>query len=360
MKDNDHLFKGVVIGILRVSKESLFSGLNNLGVYSLLRPELSGHFGFTVAEVTDLARQCNAEADMPAIEQWYNGYRFGGQTIYNPWSVINFLVSQDRVCRPYWVNTASNELLIRLLVDRTVLQQGALESVLAGDSTDQAIDENTVFTELATSDTALWSFLLFCGYLRADEQVGTDTTGRPVWGCKLPNREVRTEFARVFGGVLERALGSSSQVDALCKALLAGDGPTFGRCLTDVMQSLSYHDLGGRQPERVYQAFVLGLLIRMAATHEVTSNRESGDGRCDVLVCPRQAGQPGVVLELKVPNKDKKETVKQAMTSALAQIRDRDYAAGLRQRGAEPVVEMAAVFDGKRAWVHVAQLASVD
>ena len=354
LKDNPHIFKGVVTGILRISKESLFSGLNNLGVYSLLRPELAQHFGFTADEVADLAQQCGAGDAMPAIEQWYNGYRFGGQVIYNPWSVLNYLASQDRVCRPYWVNTASNELLIKLLVDRSTLQQQDLELILAGGSTEQAIDENTVFTNLDHNATALWSFLLFCGYLRADELVGRDTAHRPVWRLTVPNREVRFDFASVFGGVLERALGSDSQVQMLCQALLAGDAKTFGRSLSAVLQSLSHHDLGGRQPERVYQAFVLGLLIRLAATHEVTSNRESGYGRCDVLVCPRQAGQPGVVVELKVRDAEENETVDKALQAALGQIRDRDYAATLRERGANPIREMAAVFDGKRVWVQVA------
>ena len=138
---------------------------------------------------------------------------------------------------------------------------------------------------------------------------------------------------------------------------LAGDVETFERNLgTVVQQTLSYHDLGGDQPEKVYQAFVLGLLISLNATHEVTSNRESGYGRCDVLVCPRLVGQPGVVLELKVVDKKKRETVKSALDSALVQIRERDYAAGLRARGAEPVRELAAVFDGKRVWVRVAEV----
>ena len=166
---------------------------------------------------------------------------------------------------------------------------------------------------------------------------------------------MRAAFADVFGTVMERSLGDDSQVRRFGRALLAGDVETVERNLgTILQQTLSYHDMGGEQPEKVYQTFVLGLLIWLNASHEITSNRESGYGRCDVLVCPRLAGQPGVVMELKVVDKRKRESVKGALAKALAQLRDRDYAANLRARGAEPVREMAAVFDGKRVWVQVA------
>ena len=355
LKDNTSLFKGVLTGILRVGKESIFSGLNNLGVYTLLSHKFSQHFGFTQAEVEALALGCDAADAMPGIEEWYNGYRFGGQTIYNPWSVLNYLHNRADGFKPYWVNTASNDLLVQLLAERTTLQQQDLEVLLAGGVTEQAIADNTVLRSLASDSTALWSFLLFSGYLCAESQVGTTDLDLPIWQMRMPNREVRSVYGGVFGQVLTLGLGDDSQVRGLGRALLAGDADTFERDLGDVLKhTLSYYDLGGRQPERVYQAFVLGLLVHLNATHEVTSNRESGYGRCDVLVSPRHAGQPGVVLELKVLDPRKAESVDQALASALAQIRERDYAAGLRARGAEPVREMAAVFDGKRVWVRVA------
>ena len=354
-KDNPHLFKGVLTGILRIGKESIFSGVNNLAVHSLLSKQFSAHFGFLQGEVEALALGSDAPDAMPGIEAWYNGYRFGGHTIYNPWSVLNYLNNREDGFKPYWVNTASNDLLVDLLVGRSTLQQQDMETLLAGGTVAQVIDENTVLRSLTGSATALWSFLLFSGYLRAVDQVGTDERARPIWQLTIPNREVRSAFAEVFGGVLERGLGSDSRVTDMCRALLAGDAEGFGRRLGDVLvATLSHHDLGGSEPERVYEAFVAGLLIRLNATHEVTSNRESGYGRCDVLIVPRQAGQPGVVLELKVVDKRKREAAKGALAAALAQLRDRDYATNLRERGAEPVREMAAVFDGKRVWVRAA------
>ena len=356
LKDNTSLFKGVLTGILRIGKESIFSGLNNLGVYTLLSHKFAQYFGFTQSEVELLALGCAAADAMPGIEQWYNGYRFGGQTIYNPWSVLNYLNNRADGFKPYWVNTASNDLLVQLLVERTTLQQQDLEVLLAGGVTAQVIAEDTVMRSLVGNATALWSFLLFSGYLRAVTQLNPDAVAKPIWQLAIPNQEVSLVFAEVFGGVLERSLGDDRLVRKLGQALLAGDVETFERGLGTILKNtLSYHDLGGEQPERVYQAFVLGLLVHLTATHEVTSNRESGYGRCDVLVFPRQAGQPGVVMELKVVNKKKRETVKGGLDAALTQIRDRDYAAGLRARGADPVREMAAVFDGKRVWVRVAE-----
>ena len=355
LKDNPHLFKGVLTGILRIGKESIFSGLNNLGVYTLLSHKFAQYFGFTQSEVEALALGCDAADAMPGIEEWYNGYRFGGHTIYNPWSVLSYLNNRADGFKPYWVNTASNDLLVQLLVERTTLQQQDLELVLAGGVTAQVIADDTVMRSLASDAAALWSFLLFSGYLRAVDRLNPDAAAKPVWQLAIPNKEVSVVFSEVFGGTLLRGLGNDSRVSDLCRALLAGDAKTFGRLLSEVLvATLSYHDLGGRQPEKVYQAFVAGLLIRLNATHEVTSNRESGYGRCDVLVCPRQPGQSGVVLELKVCDAEENETVEMALASALAQIRDRDYAAGLRARGAEPVREMAAVFDGKRVHVRLA------
>ena len=354
-KDNAHLEKGVLTGILRVAKESIFSGLNNLAVHTLLSPEMATHFGFTPAEVHVLAVGCGASDRMADIEHWYNGYRFGGQTIYNPWSVLNFLASLDRLPRPYWVQTASNDILRDLLVDRGLADVADLEALIRGGTVTKAIDEHIVLRDVRKNSDAVWSFLLFSGYLRVDAKAGDDFLGRPLLQLSVPNREVALVYASLFGDFLTDGLRDPGRVEHLCRALLAGDARTFGALLGELLlASLSYHDLAVRRPEAVYQAFIVGLLVTLERTHEVTSNRESGHGRYDVLISPRQAGHPGAVLELKVIDTDEGETVQQALDAALTQVRQRDYAAALRQRGAGPVHELGAVFDGKRAWVRVA------
>ncbi len=351
-KDNAHLFRGVMTGILRIAKESIFSGLNNLEVYSILRPEFSAHFGFMPEEVAALASERGAADRLPEIERWYNGYRFGGQTIYNPWSVLSFLASQDLLARPYWLQTSSDEILRELLVEGGRVDGGDLETLLRGGAITKSVDEHLVLREVRSSSSSVWSFLLFSGYLRADAFLGDDAMGRPQWSLSLPNLEVRRGFAFLFANFLDQGLGGDDRTAQLCRALLAGDAPTFGKLLGALLlAALSYHDVGGRRPEAVYQAFVVGLLVRLEATHEVSSNREAGYGRVDVLVSPRRPGDTGVVLELKVIDRDEGETAQTALAAALRQVRERDYAAALRERGAGVVHELGAVFDGKRAWV---------
>ena len=365
LKDNPHLRKGLLTGILRIAKESLFSGLNNLAVYSLLRSECSTCFGFTGDEVRDLAARTGATASLADLETWYDGYRFGGQVIYNPWSVLNFLASEDKVFRPYWVHTSSDDLLRRVIFAHGLGQDGELETLLQGGEIRKVINDRVALRELGADSEAVWSFLLFTGYLKAvnvcQEDMDTMAT------LSIPNREVLSVYRTIFRTWLQERLGGARQVDDLLRAILAGDAASCERLLGQLLQSLSLHDMATRPrsgfdpeaevvltPEQVYHVFVVSLLLGLQPRHAVRSNRESGEGRYDVMVLPRNPGEPGVVMELKVRNRKKRETVKAAMAAALAQIRDRDYAAELRACGASPIHEMGVVFDGKRAHVKVA------
>ena len=331
LKDNPHLFRGVVTGILRVARESIFSGLNNLAVHSLLSRRFATAFGFTEAEVEQLADLAGAKNGTDDLRRWYDGYLFGGEVVYNPWSVLSYLANPDDGYVPYWVSTSSNDLLRDLLTRGGLGDPAHLETLLSGGGVDRRIEENIVFRDLDRRPGAVWSLLLFSGYL-------------------IPNREVRTVWRTTFLDWLEAGLGGQSAVRALFSALLAGDADTFGRYLTDLLRdTLSYHDVAGPRRERIYHAFIAGLLVHLGDEYEVRSNRESGYGRYDVMVLPKAAGRPGVVLELKVPAED--EDVEGALDAARRQLAEREYAAELRARGAEPVHELAVVFDGKRAWV---------
>jgi hypothetical protein len=351
LKDNPHLEKGVLTGILRVAKESMFSGLNNLQVYSLLHESYATCFGFTEGEVE---RLCNAADLAPArreqLRVWYNGYRFGGHVIYNPWSVLSCIRHESEPVQPYWVNTGGDALIHKLLIDSGLEIEADVEALLAGETIVRPVDEHTVFRELEEKGDAVFSFLVMAGYLRADELVRTDDRGRQLWKLSIPNKEVSTVYRRLFSEWLERGLGGERHERAFCKALLAGDDAAVEEHLGVILErTLSYHDTAGRAREVVYQAFVAGLLVALEETHSVRSNRETGLGRCDVLITPRRAGQPGVALELKVLKAS--ETMEKALVAALEQLRDKKYAAELRAAGAEPVVELAAVFDRKQVRV---------
>jgi len=346
-KDNPHLEQGVITGILRVAKESVFSGLNNLAVYSLLQPEFAPCFGFTEPEVKRIAVLSGSTAHLETIRRWYDGYQVAGQTLYNPWSVLSFCSSEAKRPVPYWAQTSANELLRDLVVGGGLGDPGDLQTLLEGGSVRRRVLENLVFRDLPRDSAAVWSLLFFSGYLTAES---VEIDGHYDATLRIPNREVRAIFQDVLLGWMQQGLGGTSAVEALGRALLEGDTRSFegllGALLRDVM---SFHDFGREPRERVYHAFLAGLLLHLQPDWQVRSNRESGFGRVDVLVAPKTPGKPGVVMELKVLREG--ETVEASLDAAVRQLADRGYAAELVARGADPVMELAVVFDGKR--VHV-------
>jgi hypothetical protein len=353
LKDNADLFKGVLTGILRVARESLFSGLNNIRVYGILQPKLVTGFGFTEPEVRGLLEAAGQSAALDGVRAYYNGYLFGGEAIYNPWSVLCFLDGGDSVFRPYWIDTSSNELVRELLLTGPQGVQAGLEALLAGGTLDRRIDENIVLRDLGSRPDAIWSFLLFTGYLKAVEVAMID--GRQ-W-CKLavPNTEVAIALADMAQAWLETQTGGSDALQSFLDALLRGEAVVVERHLAHMLKvNLSFFDTASPEPERFYHGLVVGLLAGLAPRYEVRSNRESGYGRCDVMILPKAPGQPGVVLELKRVDTESGETKEKAFAAAFRQIRERDYPAELRERGATPIHVLAAVFDGKRVFVRTA------
>ncbi|HSO00538.1 MAG TPA: AAA family ATPase [Candidatus Nanopelagicales bacterium] len=354
LKGNPHLFKGVLTGILRVARESLFSGLNNLMVYSLLRPEFSEYFGFTEPEVDALLRKAGRADQVEVVREWYDGYDFGGRVIYNPWSVLSFVAQQEPEPQPFWLATSSNDLLKELLVRRAGRVGPTLELLLEGGSLERAIDEHVVLSELEVSEGAFWSLLVFAGYLRAEKR--SHGPGEvATYQLSIPNREVRTIYTDTFRGWLKARLeGRGGSLEALQAALLSGDAAGLEAQLQAFAESLlSYHDVGGATPEQFYHGFVLGLFAAPEPEYQVRSNRESGEGRPDVMVRPARAGGPGVVLELKVARAGKK-TLEEALEEGARQIRERGYAGELAAAGVAPVFAMAVAFDGKTVRVREA------
>ena len=354
LKGNPHLARAVVTGILRVAKENLFSGLNNLGVYSLLRRDYGAAFGFTEPEVAALLDRCGRGRDLETVRTWYDGYRFGGEVIYNPWSVLCFLDSSDGEARPYWLSTSSNDL-IRELLERYALElQPVFETLLSGGSVEHVLGENVALAQLHHSPDALWSLLVFSGYLKA-EDAHQDPLRGLVHRLSIPNLEVRQVYSSTFRTWMEnRMSGHGGSLAELTRALLGGDTERFEEQLQAfVTNLLSYHDLGKHNQERVYHGFVMGLFAVLEPGHEVRSNRESGGGRPDVLIRPRQPGKPGVVLELKVARPGRK-TLEQALSEGLEQLEAMDYGAELRAAGASPIFGLAVAFDGKEVRVAAA------
>ena len=347
LKGNPHLFKAVLTGILRVARESIFSGLNNLAVYSLLRNEFSTCFGFTEPEVLALLDRAGRRDQAELVRRWYNGYLFGKTVIYNPWSVLNFIDDPEGEPRPYWLATSSNDLVKRLLEDRAARLEPVFEALLADEGIERVLDENVALDQLDRSDDALWSLLVFSGYLKAEKRPRSPMEQSAHY-LTIPNREVRLLYTGTFREWMQRRMSAcGGDVERLTRALLRGDAEVFEEQLQTLAETLlSYHDGRAVRPEQLYHGFIIGLLALLEPGHKVRSNRESGKGRPDVLILPSQPGAPGVVLELKVARPGKK-TLDQALAEGLDQLRRRDYTAELRAAGASPIHAFAVAFDGK-------------
>ena len=356
LKDNPHLHKGVLTGILRVAKESIFSGLNNLAVYTLLNEEMSTCFGFTEAEVAALLEKAGVPELLAPVRAYYNGYVFGREPIYNPWSILHFIASADRALVPYWVTSSANELVKRLLERHAFAVDRDMEALLSGGSIEKRIEEDIVFPELLENQGALWSLLVFSGYLRAERGPVTPGQTLPPARLSIPNEEVAQLYRTTFQSWMDQGLRArGGGADALLDALLKGDVERLERQLQLLATHLvSYHDAAAADPERFYHGLMLGLLASLEPDYEVRSNRESGEGRPDVWIKPRKAGKPGVILELKIAGK-KGKTMAAALREGRAQIRKGNYEAELRAAGVEPVHALVVAFDGKKVRVEPAE-----
>ncbi|MBK8251807.1 MAG: AAA family ATPase [Polyangiaceae bacterium] len=351
LKSNPHVQFAVVTGILRVAKENLFSGLNNLAVYSLLAKPFHTCFGFTESEVISLLERNGQLNHLTTVRSWYNGYVSGGEVIYNPWSILCYLDSGEAEVKPYWLSTSSNELVRQLLERYVASDKVPFDELLQGNSIERLLDENVALGEIGTRKDALWSLLVQSGYLKAEKRSrGADE--QPTHLLSIPNQEVRQLYSTTFVEWMTRGVeAAGGSIEALKQAIISGDAPGFQNQLQRfVTNLLSYHDPGALAPERVYHAFLVGLLAVMEPAHAVRSNRESGKGRPDVLVRPMSPGSAGVVMELKVVGKPHK-TLKSALQGGLKAFLELDYGAELRAAGADPIHAYAIAFDGKEVRV---------
>ena len=346
LKDNTHLFKGVLTGILRVAKESVFSGLNNLVVYTLLDEPFNTAFGFTQAETDHLLKSIGMSQRITDATDWYNGYCFGGETVYNPWSLLNFMDRSEEPPAPYWVNTADPGLIDRLATRGGRELRQEIGILLEGGAIEKPITDAIVLRDLEQGDQLLWSFLLFSGYLKPGKKTGTET-----WELQIPNREVELIYRRMVRRWFTEKT-DSNRIESLLKALTAGEVEDFEELLSGIVrQVLSWHDTARPEPEQFYHAFILGLLVWLEGEYEVRSNRESGLGRYDAMLIPRDRTRKGIVLEFKKVNERRKETPEQALETALKQMESRRYAEELTALGITDILKLALVFRGKELWI---------
>ena len=344
LKGNVNLEKGILTGILRIAKESIFSGLNNLVVSTLLETKYDSYFGLLEEEVEEIFNNYNLEYRLAKIKEWYNGYYFGEKTLYNPWSIINCIYYQGEL-KPYWVNTSGNEIIKELIINGDSEIKSDLELLIKNQSIEKKIDENIVFADIDKKSSSLWSFLLLSGYLRASSSKRRGA--RLYCDLEIPNQEVQYIYEEIILDWFEENI-TSRKLELMLEALTSGDIDVFSSVFREfVLNTMSSFDVGGDSPEKVYHAFVLGLLLNLRDDYQVKSNRESGYGRYDVMIIPNQKDKLGIIIEFKKTNTYKKESLKEAVEEAIKQIREKRYKQELLAQGIDNILELGIAFSGK-------------
>lgn len=345
LKDNPHISKGVITGILRVAKESVFSGLNNLGVYTLLNKRFTESFGFTESEVKKLLKEYGMADRHEEVSQWYNGYRFGNTIIYNPWSVLSY-VDNEGEAEPYWSNTADASMIERLATRGGKEIREEIGKLLEGETIERPIYETLVMKDLDRRDDLIWSFLLFSGYLKTTG----DAVYRNLYPLTIPNEEVKIMYEEMVIRWFSEKTEANLLLDMI-RALEKKDIPLFESHLRRIVkQVMSYHDFGG-ESEKVYHALVLGMLVWMSGQYDIRSNRESGMGRFDLMLKPKNFSERGIILEFKIVESSAENAHEQVLKDALQQIEEKSYVTELEAAGITEVLKIAVAFRGKELWV---------
>ena len=347
LKDNSDLERGVLTGILRIAKESIFSGLNNISTFTILSEDFQDKFGLIEPEVKALLEEHHLLDHLDSLRQWYNGYRIGScEGIYNPWSVLNCIAKKGALA-PYWVNTSDNALMKQLITTGTEDLKADMEELLKGGVVEKTIEEGMVFSDLEKNPDAVWSLLLFSGYLTLD---ATPSYGIP---CRLriPNQEV-TELYRSMILDWFKASIQEPKYRLLLNSLVTGDIDTFSRIFTEfMMSSVSVFDVPTEHSEKIYHAFILGMLIGLKDKYEVKSNRESGLGRYDVMLIPKNPTDLGLIMEFKKVDHFNQSDLEATVASALQQIEDKHYTQELLDRQINRILYMGFGFDGKKVLI---------
>ena len=354
-KTNPYLERAVMTGITRISKESMFSDLNNLQVITVTSDKYNTCFGFTEKEVFQALDEFGLSDERENVKKWYDGFVFGSQRdIYNPWSITGFLDS--RKYQSYWTATSSNNMAGRLIQTASAEVKKQMEELLQGKEIVVHFDEQIVFTQLDTNETAIWSLLMASGYLRAECVEYLGETRKPWYHLKITNLETKDMFETMFAAWFQ---ASGSGYHNFVRALLQDDVEMMNYYMNRVASdTFSYFDVGGQgsgleETERFYHGFVLGLMAEQTDNYILKSNRESGFGRYDVMMIPKKDGLPAIIMEFKVRNPGKEKTLEETVQTALNQIEDKKYDVELISGGipAEKIRHYGFAFEGKKVLI---------
>ena len=356
-KTNPYLERAIMTGITRVSKESIFSDLNNLKVITVTSDEYSKCFGFTEDEVFAALDEQGLSSEKEKVKLWYDGFTFGDEKdVYNPWSIINFL--DEKKYKTYWADSSSNGLVNELIRTGSAEIKKTMETLIAGGTVEKNIDEQIVFEQLKTNKDAVWSLLLASGYLRVETFRTEGRLNKKIYSLKLTNYEVE----QMFGTMIERWFGGADvPYNEFINAMLNGDIESMNEYMNRVTRGvISYFDTGktpsDEEPERFYHGLVLGLMVEQVDNYILNSNRESDYGRYDIMLEPidkTNEKYPGIVIEFKVINPRKENTLEETVAAALKQIEEKNYDAELVKRGVkeENIHHYGFAFRGKEVLI---------
>ena len=336
LKTNSNLKMGVLTGIVQVAKEGIFSGLNNVITYNILGNDFETFFGLSEEEVENSLKYFELEYEIEEVKKWYDGYKFGNSEVYNPWSIINYLRTKE--LQAYWVNTSDNALIYDNLKNSTVDVFNNLQTLFEGKEIKKEISPFFTFEELSKFD-GIWQLMVYNGYLKISEKISNDE-----YMIKIPNYEIQTFFKK---GFIDKFLVSGNYFNPMMDALLDGDIEEFERRLQNIfLVNTSFYDLKG---EKVYHSLFLGMLIWLRDKYEVKSNGERGHGRYDAMLIPLDKIKPAYVFEFKVSKTIKGLNAK--AEEALEQIKEKQYDAGLKEKGISKIYRIGIAFKGKNVKV---------
>lgn len=349
-KDNKNLSYGFLTGILRIAQESIFSGLNNLTVNSVMDEEYSQFFGFTSDEVKVMLEYYNMSDKENELKEWYDGYRFGNEEIYNPWSVINY-ISRGGIPQAYWVNTGKNEILDDVMRTSTDDIAERLHALLQGESVIARIDQNVVYRSLAEEPSNIYSLLLVAGYLKTQKKE-LQADGAYLCEVSIPNKEIASVYKNeILSYFLQIGVITRTTANKIAESLYANDYKKLQKAIAEYLdKSISFYDGGA---EGFYHGLMLGLIALMDNQYKIKSNRESGDGRYDVCLIPRGKRYPGIILELKWKEKLKEDALNKLGEDALAQIDNLRYDLEMKEDGITNILKFGIAFSGKKVVVKI-------
>ena len=343
LKTNDSLKYGILTGITRIIKEGIFSGLNNLYVNTILSKNYAEYFGLLESEVIEMLDNFNMKYKIEEVRSWYNGYLFGNEQIYNPWSIVNYL--REKEIKSYWANVSGNTLLENMLDNAGESVYADLKRFTDGESIEKYISDGTTIKSLLSSDDEIWQLFLYSGYLtKAEEQMEIDVMSEytNIYNLKIPNREIRSYFGSLF---LNRFFGTEVKTNILIKALENEDIKKFEKTLGEIMiNMLSHFDLDSEM-EKIYQVFMIGLVGFLMGRYEIISNNESGYGRYDLAMIPVKSNEKAYLMEFKISKAEKGMRAK--AEEALKQIDEKKYDTRLKARGIKNILKIGIAFYGK-------------